>query len=186
MNDEIIAWLIAVGGAAVLLYAYHLKLRTQRERRLAKAAEEFYRNVGPLLKDADVPLEVIDLLSFLNRHITNRSLARMFLFFLLWRRRQVIVPPSSSASALDEVVFPYYMEQRKELLEFFVGACASGSCFAVLFSLILTSIEIGRPTLWRRYGRVALMMANTAPHLLSLFFFVTGPRGAGDCSRACV
>ena len=143
MNDEIIAWLIAVGGAAVLLYAYHLKLRTQRERRLAKAAEEFYRNVGPLLKDADVPLEVIDLLSFLNRHITNRSLARMFLFFLLWRRRQPIVPPSSSASALDEVVFPYYMGQRKELLEFFVGACVA-AIFAISYQSPLFGVLLRR------------------------------------------
>src|SRR5579871_375910 len=135
--SEFIAWMVAGAGVTILLYAYWIELRTDRERRLAKCADEFYKSVGPLLKDPNAPSKAIDLLDFLNSQITNRSLARQIFFALLWRRFRA----HSEGNVPPLVVSDYYADQRKDLLELFMAACVAG-IFAIsyqnqIFGLLL-------------------------------------------------
>jgi len=126
--SDILPWMIALCGIAVLLYANALRLRTTRERRLLAAADQFYENLDPLIKDADAPVAVLDFIGFLNRQISNRSIARQMFFSLLLRRTYHDAP----ASKRLEEVMSYYTNKRKELADHFIGACVS-AIFAISY-----------------------------------------------------
>jgi len=126
MND-IIAWLVAFGAILLLAYAYFLKLRTIRETQLARAVDEFYKNIGPLLDDDGAPESAIDVIDLMNRTITNRSVARR-LFLGLLRR-----PASDSGPSIGiEDALAYYLNKRRDLAEHFFGALVAAS-FAITY-----------------------------------------------------
>jgi hypothetical protein len=113
MND-IIAWLVALAAVSLFAYAYFLKLRTIRESRLARAADEFYNDIGPLLDDDDAPESAIDVIDLLSRAITNRSVA-----------------DSGLSIGIDDAV-AYYLNKRRDLAEHFFGALVAAS-FAITY-----------------------------------------------------
>ena len=119
--SDILPWMIALCGVAVLLSTNALKSRTIRERRLTAAVDRFYENLDPLIKDVDAPEAVLDLIDFLNRQISNRSIARQMFFSLLLRRTYHDAPASTG---LEEVM-SYYLKKRKELADHFIGACVT-------------------------------------------------------------
>ena len=126
MND-IIAWLVTLASVSLFAYVYFLKLRTIRESRLAAAADEFYKAIGPLLDDDDAPESAVDVIDLLNRSITNRSMARL-LFVRLLRRR----PGDSGSSIGIKDAVAYYRNQRHDLSEHFFGALVAAS-FAITY-----------------------------------------------------
>jgi hypothetical protein len=128
--SDIIAWLVAVIGAAILICTYFIRLRTLRERRLQSAAEEFYKKVDILLDDADIPGEALDIIEYLNRQITNRYLGRRIFFSLLGRHLRV-EPYSPNTKAL-QVTSSYYLNKRNDLLPIFMGACVT-AIFAISY-----------------------------------------------------
>jgi hypothetical protein len=120
--STIIAWLVALCGASILIYVKFLKFRTARESRLAIAVDTFYEKIAPLISDVEVPAEAIDLIAYLNRQMTNRSIARRLFFALL--RRRAKKKGDGAALRLNDVM-SYYLNDRKELAEFFLGACVA-------------------------------------------------------------
>ncbi len=126
MND-IIAWLVVLAAVSLFAYAYFLKLRTIRESRLARAADEFYKDIGPLLDDDDAPESAIDVIDLLNRAMTNRSVARLLFMGLL---RRPVADPGPSIGIEDAVA--YYLNKRRDLAEHFFGALVAAS-FAITY-----------------------------------------------------
>lgn len=139
--SDVLPWIIALCGIAVLLYVQVLKWRTNRERRLATVANRFYEELDLLLKDTSVPEAVLDLIDFLNRVVTDRSLARHIFFSLLLRRAYRDSAPVSTG--FEEVVMSYYLNERKELTNHFIGACVA-AIFAVSYQSSIFGILLRR------------------------------------------
>jgi hypothetical protein len=120
-----IAWTIAGCGSAILLGSCLLHVRTIRIRKFEAAANEFYKNLGVLLKDEDMPEGAIRLFNFANSNITYRWVPHLMLAALLrLNTSNALVNPERKAQRQE--VVEYYTERRVELKEPFFMALVYG------------------------------------------------------------
>jgi hypothetical protein len=119
---HIIAWLVAIGGVSILAISYAMKLRTYRETRLERAANEFYKHLEILLDDDFAPDASFEVLNLLNHAIASRGISRMIFFALL--RKNYSESKSQWTGIQDAIA--YYDKKRSDLLEHFLGALVAG------------------------------------------------------------
>jgi hypothetical protein len=136
------AWPIAFSGIGVLPNA--LGLRMAREMQMAAAVDEFYHQIRALLNDPEMPESAENFLDDLDYQMTNRSAARPLFFALLSGRFSL-----RGATEINSVM-SYYLNERKELANCFLGACVA-AIFAISYRSRFFGFMLRRLVLFHLY-----------------------------------